>query len=408
MKILLINQSFVSPEEPGHTRHFEMAQYLRKHGHELVIVGSDVNYQTGRPTTQRRRIFENVEQNIDGVRILRAYVYPSLHRSYFWRIISFFSFMFSSVWTALHVKNVDLVMGTTPPIFQAVSAWVVSVVRRRPFLLEVRDLWPEFGVGMGVLKNPTIIGLARWLENFLYARATHVLVNSPAYRKYLLEKGVPEKKVTFIPYGTDVEMFNPQVDGTAIRKKLGVDDKFVVVYAGALGAANDIYTILRAAERLREEPKIRFVLFGDGKERVRIEEQARRQKLENVIIAGVYPKKEMPHVLASSDICVAILQNIEMFRTTYPNKVFDYMAAGRATVLVIDGVIREVIETSKGGVFVEPGDDEQLARTILELSNDPGRVREMGASAREYLVEHLDRRDRLDETLRFLQTLVRA
>ena len=98
MKILLINQSFVSPEEPGHTRHFEMAQFLRKHGHELVIVGGDVNYQTGRSTTKRRRIFEGVEQNIDGVRVLRAYVYPSLHRSYFWRIVSFVSFMFSSVW----------------------------------------------------------------------------------------------------------------------------------------------------------------------------------------------------------------------------------------------------------------------------------------------------------------------
>jgi glycosyltransferase involved in cell wall biosynthesis len=408
MKILLINQSFVSPEEPGHTRHFEMAQYLRKHGHELVIVGSDINYQTGRQTTKRRRIFENVEQNIDGIRILRAYVYPSLHRSYFWRTVSFFSFMFSSVWAALQVRDVDLVMGTTPPIFQAVSSWVVSLVRRKPFLLEVRDLWPEFGIGMGVLKNPIIIAMSRWLENFLYARATHILVNSPAYRKYLLEKGIPERKVTFIPYGTDVEMFNPEVDGTAIRRKLDTEEKFVVLYAGALGAANDIYTLLRAADRLRSESKIQFVLFGDGKERVNIEEEVRRKDLPNVLLAGVYPKREMPFVLASSDVCLAILQNIAMFRTTYPNKVFDYMAAGRGTILAIDGVIREVIEASKGGVFVEPGDDKQLANTVLELSNDPERVQQMGKNAREYLVRHLDRRDRLDETLRFLQSLVKA
>jgi len=408
MKILLINQSFVSPEEPGHTRHFEMAQYLRKHGHELVIVGSDINYQTGRQTTKRRRIFEKVEQNIDGIRILRAYVYPSLHRSYFWRIISFFSFMFSSVWTALQVKEVDLVMGTTPPIFQAVSSWVVSLVRRKPFLLEVRDLWPEFGIGMGVLKNPVIIAMSRWLENFLYARATHILVNSPAYRKYLIEKGIPERKVTFIPYGTDVEMFNPDVDGTELRRKLGVDDKFVVLYAGALGAANDIYTILRAADHLRNETNIQFVLFGDGKERVNIEQEVRRRELTNVLLAGVYPKREMPYVLASSDVCLAILQNILMFRTTYPNKVFDYMAAGRATILVIDGVIREVIESSGGGVFVEPGDDEQLAKTVLALSNDRERTLQMGRNARKYLVQNLDRRDRLDETLRFLQSLVKA
>jgi glycosyltransferase involved in cell wall biosynthesis len=406
MRILLINQSFVSPDEPGHTRHFEMAQFLRAHGHELVIVASDLNYQTGQRTVKRQGIYS--EQIIEGVRVLRTYIYPSLHRSYFWRIISFFSFMFSSVWTALLVKNVDLVMGTTPPIFQAASAWMVASIQRKPFLLEVRDLWPEFAVGMGVLTNPIIIGLSRWLEKFLYARATHVLVNSPAYKKYMIDKGVPEKKITFIPYGTDVDMFNPHVDGTIIRKELGLEGKFTVVYAGALGQANDIYTVLRAADRLRNEPNIRFVLFGDGKERARIERESHRRNLDNVIFAGVHPKKEMPLVLASSDVCLAILQNITMFRTTYPNKVFDYMAAGRPTVLVIDGVIREVIETSHGGVFVEPGDDAQLAKTILELSKDPQRVRQMGINAREYLVKHLDRRNRLHETLNFLQSLVKA
>jgi glycosyltransferase involved in cell wall biosynthesis len=406
MRILLINQSFVSPDEPGHTRHFEMAQFLRAHGHELVIVASDLNYQTGQRTVKRQGIYS--EQMINGVRVLRTYIYPSLHRSYFWRIISFFSFMFSSVWTALLVKDVDLVMGTTPPIFQAASAWFVAFVRRKPFLLEVRDLWPEFAVDMGVLTNPIIIGLARWLERFLYARATHILVNSPAYKKYVIEKGIPDKKVTFIPYGTDVDMFNPNVDGSLIRKELGLDNKFVVVYAGALGAANDIYTLLRAADRLRDQADIRFVLFGDGKERSLLEREAQRLNLNNVIFAGVHAKKEMPFVLASANVCLAILQNIKMFRTTYPNKVFDYMAAGRATVLVIDGVIREVIESSDGGVFVQPGDDEKLASTILELSQNPQRVQQMGDNARAYLVKHLDRRDRLDETLRFLQSLVRA
>ena len=180
MRILLINQAFVSPEEPGHTRHFEMAKFLQSRGHDLVIVASDLNYQTGQHTVARTGIF--AAQNFDGVRVLRSYIYPALHRSYVWRIVSFFSFMFSSVWTALQVRDVDLVMGTTPPIFQAVSAWFVAWVRRKPFLLEVRDLWPEFGVGMGVLTNPVVIALARWLEMFLYARATHILVNSPAYK----------------------------------------------------------------------------------------------------------------------------------------------------------------------------------------------------------------------------------
>lgn len=400
MRILLINQAFVSPEEPGHTRHFEMAKFLQSRGHELVIVASDLNYQTGQRTAARKGVF--AEQNFDGVRVLRSYIYPALHRSYFWRVISFFSFMFSSVWTALQVREVDLVMGTTPPIFQAVSAWFVALLRRKPFLLEVRDLWPEFGVSMGVLKNPLVIALARWLERFLYARATHILVNSPAYREYMISKGVPEKKVTYIPYGTDVDMFNPQVDGSSIRAELGVQDKFVVLYAGALGQANDIDTLLRAAKRLKVEEKIRFVLFGDGKERPRLEAEARGMGLPNVIFAGVRAKKDMPRVVAAADACLAILQDIPMFRTTYPNKVFDYMAAGRATILVIDGVSRRLIEESGGGVFVRPGDDAMLAETVLELSKNPQRLQQMGRSAREYLVRHLDRRDRLNETLNLL------
>jgi len=404
MRILLINQAFVSPDEPGHTRHFEMAKFLQSRGHELVIVASDLNYQTGQRTVARTGVF--AEQNFDGVRVLRSYIYPALHRSYFWRVISFFSFMFSSAWTALHARDVDLVMGTTPPIFQAVSAWFVAWMRRVPFLLEVRDLWPEFGVSMGVLKNPLVIALARWLEMFLYARATHILVNSPAYKEYMIGKGVLESKVTYIPYGTDVDMFNPSVDGSSIRAELGVDDKFVVLYAGALGQANDIDTILRAAKRLRDEDKIRFVLFGDGKERGRLGAEAERMKLSNVIFAGVRPKKEMPHVVASADVCLAILQDIPMFRTTYPNKVFDYMAAGRATILVIDGITRGLIESSSGGVFVQPGDDAMLAEKVLELSKDPKRVWEMGGNAREYLVKHLDRRDKLNETLELLTRLV--
>jgi glycosyltransferase involved in cell wall biosynthesis len=404
MKILLLNQAFVSPEEPGHTRHFEMAKFLHLHGHELTIVASDLNYQTGRRTAARRGMF--AEQVIDGVRILRTYIYPALHRSYVWRVMSFFSFMFSSVWTALQIKDVDLVMGTTPPTFQAVSAWFVARVRRVPLLLEVRDLWPEFGVSMGVLKNPVVVALARWLEKFLYARATHILVNSPAYRDYMVAKGVPESKVTFIAYGTDVDMFSPQVDGSSIRDELGLEDKFVVLYAGALGQANDIDTLLRAANRLKQHDKICFVLFGDGKERARLQSEAGRMELSNLIFAGVRAKRDMPRVVASADVCLAILQNIPMFRTTYPNKVFDYMAAGRATVLVIDGVSRALIESSNGGVFVQPGSDEMLARIILELSQDPQRVQQMGLNARDYLVKHLDRRDKLNETLGLLTRLV--
>jgi glycosyltransferase involved in cell wall biosynthesis len=159
---------------------------------------------------------------------------------------------------------------------------------------------------------------------------------------------------------------------------------------------------------LKKEERIRFVLFGDGKERIRLESEAKSKNLTNVLFAGTRPKKDMPLVVASADLCLAILQDIPAFRTTYPNKVFDYMAAGRASLIVIDGITRELTETSHSGVYVPPADDAVLAQKILELSQNPAQVKEMGANAREYLVKNLDRRDKLDETLVLLTKLVNA
>lgn len=402
MKILLINQVFVSPNEPGHTRHFEMAKYLEQFGDELIIVASDMNYQTGQKTIQHRGLV--AEQEIDGVRILRSSMVSAIHRSYFWRILSFFSFMFSSVIAAMRVKDVDLIMGTSPPIFQAFSAWFVAFIRRKPFLLEIRDLWPEFIVSMGVFNNPVLIKLARLLEMFLYRRATHILVNSPAYKVNIETKGIASEKISFIPYGADINMFHPELEASDIRTEFNLHDKFLVLYTGAMGQANDIYTILRAAKHVQKHKNIHIVLFGDGKERPKLEAEAKNLLLENVIFAGVRPKHQIPAIVASADICLAILQDIPMFRTTYPNKVFDYMAAGKATILVIDGVIRQVIEDSQGGIFVHPGDALQLASTIIELSSQPEKIKRMGQNAHQYLIKNLNRTEMLAETRKlFLQ-----
>jgi len=405
MKILLVNQAFVSFDEPGFTRHFEMAKYIRERGHEMVIVASDVNYQTGARIVEGNGFI--IEQSIEGVRVLRGFMLPSLHRNYFWRIVSFLGFMFSAVAASLRVKDADLVIGSSPPIFQAFAAWFASFLLRKPFLFEVRDLWPQFGIDMGVIKNPVVIFFSRALEKFLYNRAAHILVNSPAYKPYIVSRGIPAEKITFIPYGTDVSMFTPDVDGSSVRRELGLDDKFIVLYAGAMGQANDIYTVLRAADRLRDDAKIHFVLYGDGKENANLRAEADRLRLPNLTFAGAAPKTKMPAVVAASDLCLAILQDIPGFRMTYPNKVFDHMAAGRATALVIDGVIRDVIEASGGGVFIPPADDARLADVIRELASDPARVRQMGQQAHDYLVKNFDRRDKLAETLELFERVAK-
>ena len=391
MHVLLIHQAFVSPGEAGGTRHYEFARYCTGQGHKFTIVASNLSYLSGQPVMPGRGLVK--EQWLDDIRVLRSYTYSALHRSFVWRVISFFSFMLTSIWAALQAGPVDLVMGTSPPLFQAVSAWLVAALRRRPFLLEIRDLWPEFAIDMGVLKNPVLITLSRRLEHFLYARATHLLVNSPAYRDYLLEKGISAGKISLIPNGVDPTMFNPENRGEIIREQWGVIDRFVVTYAGALGMANDIPTILRAANHLRTKSDIHFLLVGDGKDRPELEALARQLKLSNVTFTGSRPKSEMPDILAASDVCLATLKNIPMFRTTYPNKVFDYMAAGRPTILAIDGVIRQVVEAAAGGIFVPPGEDKVLAENVLRLYNNPAETVEMGASARLYVIEHFNRND---------------
>jgi lipopolysaccharide/colanic/teichoic acid biosynthesis glycosyltransferase len=400
MRVVLIHQAFVAPDEAGGTRHYELAKRAVESGIPFTIVASDISYLTGqRAVAGEQKI---TEQHFDGVRVLRAYTYPSLHRSFAWRVVSFLSFMLTSIRAALRAGPVDLVMGTSPPIFQAASAWLVALIRRRPLLLEIRDLWPEFAIDLGVLRNHTLIRLSRWLERFLYARAAHLLVNSPAYRDYLIGKGVPPDKITLIANGVDATMFDPDASGGRIRAALGLTDEFVVTYAGALGLANDIDTILRAAARLAEHSPIHFLLVGDGKERARLESLARELNVTNVTFVGARPKLEMPEWLAASDVCVATLKDIAMFRTTYPNKVFDYMAAGRPTVLAIDGVIRQVVETARAGVFVPPGDDAALAETVLALSADRQPVIEMGRRARAYVVEHFDRRQQANDFVALL------
>jgi glycosyltransferase involved in cell wall biosynthesis len=399
--VLLVHSAFVSPREPGGTRHYELAQHLRGEGYRFTVVSGEVHYMTGRRARGRRGLVTRRETG--GIAVLLAYALPSLHRGFGWRVASYASFMLTSAYAALRAEPPDLVLGTSPPIFQAVSAAAIAAVRRRPFVLEIRDLWPEFAIDMGVLRQPILVALSRALERALYATATHLVVNSPAYGTYLESKGVAAEKITLVPNGVEVRAFDPMARGERLRVALGVRDKFVVTYAGALGLANDIPVILRAAARVADDRRIHFLLVGDGAARAAMEAQARELHLANVTFTGPRPKAEMAEVLAASDACLATLLHISMFRMPYPNKVFDYMAAGRPTILAIDGVIRDVIERAGGGVAVTPGDDEALARAVRDLSADPQRARAMGAAARGYVEQHFDRAQqaaRLDVLLR--------
>lgn len=386
MHILLIHQSFAALDEPGGTRHHELALRLLERGHRVTVIASPVSYLTGGETAARK-----VEHPTPGITIHRAYTYTALHRSFVHRVFSFLSFMLSSFWVGLRVREVDLVWGTSPPIFQGVTAWALACLKGARFLFEVRDLWPAFAVQVGVLRNPLLIQASEWLERFLYRRADRVMVNSPGFIEHVRERSGREPAL--IPNGADTEMFDPGADGQALRGEWGVGDRFVVLYAGAHGISNDLGVALQAAQILQEEGDTNavFAFLGAGKEKEALVAQAEEMRLGNVLFLPPVPKTQMPQALAAADACLAILKPIPLYATVYPNKVFDYLAAGKPVVLVIDGVIRKVVEDAGAGLYSPPGDPRLLAEAVRALAADPDAARQMGLRGRLYVEQHFDR-----------------
>lgn len=388
MHILLIHQAFAALHEPGGTRHHELAQHLVQQGYRVTVIASALTYLTG-GSQQERIPWVQRQDGGEGITILRAYTYNALHRSFFHRLLSFFSFMFSSFFIGLRVKHVDVVWGTSPPIFQGVTAWMLARLKGALFLFEVRDLWPAFAVAVGVLTSRPLIAASEWLERFLYRRSDQLIVNSPGFIDHIQKRG--GRQIALIPNGAEASMFDPQADGADLRQQYGLQEKFVVLYAGAHGLSNDLEILLLAAKDLKDRPEIAIVLLGDGKDKPNLVAKAAELGVSNVHFLPALPKAEMREALAAADACIAILKPIEMYRTVYPNKVFDYMAAGRATLLAIDGVIREVIEQGQAGAFVPPGDPEAMARAIRQFADDRQMVRSMGLNGRRYLEAYFDR-----------------
>ncbi|MBN1267593.1 MAG: glycosyltransferase family 4 protein [Anaerolineales bacterium] len=398
MHILLIHQIFIRPEDAGGTRHYEFGRYLVHSGHTITVLAGTRSYLDDCEFPAGKK--EVIEP---GFEIIRCKVAGSVHRSFVSRAFGFFSFMASSFWQGLKVRKVDVVYGTSPPLFQGPTAWALAALKRVPFVFEVRDLWPYFAVAVGVLTSKPLIWLAEWVEKFLYKRADVLVVNSPGFIDFLRVRGA--RRIELIPNGVDPDMFYPEDRGTALRKAWGLEDHFVVLYAGAHGLSNDLAVLLDAASELKDRRDIAFVLLGDGKEKAALEKKVETLNLHSVLFLDPVPKTEMPQNLAAADACVAILKPIDAYKTTYPNKVFDYMAAGRPVLLAIDGVIRQVVETANAGLYIPPGDAHALAQAVLEMAENRKRAEGMGVRGRTYVEQYFNRKDQSQAVVDLLEPL---
>jgi glycosyltransferase involved in cell wall biosynthesis len=401
MHILIIHQAFASLDEPGGTRHYELARFLVAQGHRVTVIASPVNYITGARLADP--VAAPAEGEPPGLTILRARVYEAHHRSFVHRMLAFFTFMLSSFWLGLGVRNIDLVWGTSPPIFQGATALLLARLKRARFLFEVRDLWPEFAVAVGVLQQPALIRMSEWLERLLYRSADCVMVNSPGFVDHVQQRAA--RRVELVPNGADPAMFDASADGTAFRRHHALLDRFIVLYAGAHGMSNDLEVVVDAAALLQDLP-VQMVFVGDGKAKPALLARAAELGLRNVTFLPSVPKREMPGILAAADACIAILKPIQAYKTTYPNKVFDYMAAGRPVLLAIDGVIRQVVDAAGCGVFVKPGDPCSLADAIRTFAAGRERARQMGLNGSRYLQQHFSRDQIARRLLQVLESTV--
>ncbi|HEY6099154.1 MAG TPA: glycosyltransferase family 4 protein, partial [Anaeromyxobacter sp.] len=352
MRILVVHQFYLQPGEPGGSRFNELARLWASAGHEVTVVAGTVNYATSRAPEKYRRRW-NTKERDGGVTVWRCHVPETYGRSHLGRMWAFFAFTLSAATAVLRCERPDVVIATSPPLVAIVPGWLAARRHRARLVFEIRDLWPESAVTTGVLREGSLLTrLLYQLERWACRSADRINVLTPAFRDDLVRRGLaPAEKIAFVPNGADLDLFRPAPPDGAVRRELGWGDRFVVMYAGAHGRANAIGQLVEAAALLRDRPDILIASVGDGPERRQHEESARAQGLTNISFAGAQPKERMPALVNACDVGAAVLQANPTFRTVYPNKVFDYMACEKPTLLGIDGVARQLVcEEARAGV----------------------------------------------------------
>ena len=389
---------------------------------EWARSGADVRVLTGFPNHPEGQVHEEykshwrrgfMREERDGVKVYRTWLYPSANRKLWGRGLNFTSFAFSAAaagpWVA--PRN-GVVIATSPQILVGVSGWAVGALRFLPWVFEVRDLWPESLVGVGQASADSL--LYRSVERvakFLYRYATHIVVDGEWKRRHLIHQGVEERRITVIRNGVE-EDFCPDPNSSIalsarleVRKELGLRDEFVLLYAGTLGMAHGLETILNAAERLRHRNDIKFILLGAGAERGQLSHLLNKLRLANVRLMEKQPRAKIPAFLAAADACLVPLRNKEVFKSAIPSKMFEAMAAGRPVILSVEGEAKEILLSSQAGLAIPPEDPAAMVDAILKLRNEPSLCQSLGRNGRQAVLDKYQRRTEAAKYLNLLDAL---
>ncbi len=392
MKILFLSQYF--PPEMGapSARVSELSRHWAEQGNEVTVVTAFPNHPTG-------KIFPGYEgktfqkEEVDGYTVLRSWIYVAPNKGFFKRMVCFLSFMVSSTWTALSKGGkCDVVIATSPQIFCGLAGWVVSLFKRKPFILEIRDLWPDSAIQLGVIRNPILIALSRWLERFLYRRADLIVPVSRSIQSAIENHGIPSERFELIPNGIDFNLFVPGPRENELRRSIGNGNEFLISYIGTHGMAHALERLVDAANHLDPE-RFHFLFIGEGARKQAIVAYSKEVGAENVTFLPYQEKADIPKWLAASDLSVVSLKDLPVFETVLPSKMFEIMACERPTLLLARGECADLLKEAKAGVVVEEGDPARIASMIEHLAENPEKCKGYGQTGREYVFEHYHRRD---------------
>jgi glycosyltransferase involved in cell wall biosynthesis len=412
MKILLIHQYYLTKNAAGGTRFNEMVKDWAAKGNKITVLGGMVNSKSGKKYEEYRNKFIVKEKESDDLNVVRCHVSQAYNVNFIGRLWAYFSFVFSSIIAGLFYSRdkYDIIIVTSPPLFVGITAYLLSRFKRIPFVFEVRDLWPESAVDSGVLKNKFIIKLAYKFEAFLYKKAKLINVLTPAFRDKLInEKGVSSDKIIFVPNAADFQMSDKisksDFDPLKLRNELKVkDNNLVFTYVGAHGRANNLIQIIKAAEILKEDD-VEFWLIGDGMEKEMLKKEVIDRDCINVKFIHSMPKEEVLKYIMASDVGISVLKKVDTFKTIYSNKTFDYMSCKTPTLMAIDGVSRDLVESSNSGIYTEPENTDDFVEKVKYYLNNRQIIKEQGINGYNHAKKHFDRiflaKDYIDKLSKF-------
>lgn len=389
MRILVLSERFTPEISAASARIQAHGKVWQEQGHEVVVV-------TCAPNAPRGKIFEGYqnkrfqEEVVDGLPVIRLWSYMAANEGVIRRTADYASFAYSIVAQARSLPDPDVILATSPPIFVPMAGHFLAKRKRKPWVLEVRDLWPASIKGVGVAKGAILRPIEK-IELGLYASAKRVIVVTEPFRDDLTTRGVPEEKIDVVTNGTDIVPIDPN-SRAKVRHEFGLSDSdFVVGFAGTMGMAQGSAILVRAAARLKDRSQIRFLVVGEGAERAMVESQARAMNLPNIRFHNFIPHDRVPELLNALDLGTVLLKNDPVFETVIPSKIFELFAARRPVLAAAAGEARRVIESAAAGVCVEPENDADFADRIIALEADPGRLETMARNGLEAVRAHYSR-----------------